>query len=65
MLEKKRTLKSLRIDSGITAAHIAKKLGISRQSVSNKESGKCEWTGTEVQKLCAIYNVEISELKLS
>lgn len=65
MLDNKRTLKSLRVDSGITATHVAKLLGITRQTLYNKENYKSEFTGLEIQKLCEIYNVEISDLKLS
>lgn len=65
MVDSKRTLKSLRVDSGIPATHIAKLLGISRQSLYNKENYKCEFTGLEIQKLCEIYNIEIKDLKLS
>ena len=64
-MPKKLNLRTLRIDKGISATHIAKILGISRQTLSNKENGKCGWTALEVQKLCEIYDVQISQLKLA
>lgn len=64
MPDKRRSLKSLRIDKGVSAVFVAKMLGITRQTLSNKEAGKTEWLGIEVQKLCKFYNVQIEELKL-
>lgn len=59
-----RTLKEVRESKGITKKHIYSLLGISRQTLDNKESMKTQFSALEVQKLCSEYNVDILDLKL-
>lgn len=60
----KRTLKQIREDKGITRKHICNLLGISRQTLYNKETQKTKFSSLEVQKLCNTYGVDISEVRL-
>lgn len=64
MSEDKMTLKEVREAKGITKKHIYNLLGISRQSLHNKETGKAKFSALEVQKLCDEYNVQIDQVKL-
>lgn len=60
----KKTFKEIRKEKGISVAHIAKSLNKSRQTIYNKEAGTSEWNGLEVQKLCDLYGIDISAVKL-
>lgn len=61
----KRTFKEIRQSKGIKVSHICTLLGISRQSLSNKESGKTKFSALECQKLCTEYNVDILDVALN
>ena len=63
-MSNKRTLKEIRESKGITKVHICSVLGISRQTLDNKESNKTKFSALEVQKLCDEYNVSITEIAL-
>ena len=48
--------------NGDTQKSIAKAIGISQQSISNKLAGKNEWTKSEIDKICKHYNKTYEEL---
>ena len=60
-----RTLKEIRESKGIKVNYICKLLGITRQSLNNKESGKTKFSALEVQKLCREYNVDVLDVRLT
>ena len=55
-------LNGQRIECGFTQKDMAEKLKITNVSYSNKETGKSEFTATEVSTLCKILHAEASEL---
>ena len=55
-------LQAKRQSLGISGAFIARKLNLSRQSISNKESGRTEFTFTEGLKYCNSLGMDIGEL---
>lgn len=59
-----RTLKEIRKAKGISAKFVYNLLGISRQTLYNKETGKTKFSALETQKLCNLFGVDISEVKL-
>lgn len=48
--------------NGDTQKSIAKAIGISQQSISNKLAGKSEWTKSEIDNICKHYNKTYEEL---
>lgn len=60
-----RTFMEIRESKGIRASHIWNLLGISRQSLYNKENGITKFSALECQKLCREYKVDILDVKLS
>ena len=60
----KKTLKEYREEKGMKQRFVADFLGITRQSMSNKESGKSKFSALEVQKLCNLFGVDISAVAL-
>ena len=60
----KRTIKSIRIDLGLTQEEMAKTLNISTTSYLLKENGKREFTASEFTKICEIANVPSTEVVL-
>ena len=58
------TFKQIRQLKGIKSGFVSVKLGISRQALFNKESGKTKFTALEAQKLCDLYGVSIADVKL-
>ena len=63
-MESKKSPKEIRESKGITKKYIYNLLGISRQSLDNKESGKTKFSALEIQKLCDAYNVSVTEIRL-
>lgn len=53
-------LKSLRIEKGYTQHYVAEKLGVTRTTIYNYETGKRSPHLNELQKLAAIYSVDLS-----
>ena len=43
--------------SGLKRTYVAKKLGLSYQGYLNKESGKSEFTQSEIQDLCNLLSI--------
>ena len=43
--------------SGLKRTYVAKKLGLSYQGYLNKESGKSEFTQSEIQDLCDLLSI--------
>lgn len=54
------TLKQLRMLKGITIREMGKKMGISFQTYQHKESGNVKFYNNEINKLCEIFNLDIS-----
>lgn len=55
------SLKALRVNAKFSQEKIADRMGVSRATVANWESGKTKIPGEELLKLCEIYGV--SEVK--
>ena len=53
-------LKGLRAEHNYTQKDMAEKLGLTPQSFYQKETGKREFTASEVFELCKIFNVQPS-----
>ncbi len=49
-------------EKGLKKQYIAKELGMTAQTFSNKKSGKSDWTLTEVGKLVNVLDCDFSEL---
>lgn len=60
----KKTLKEYREEKGLKQKFVSDYLGITRQSMSNKETGKSKYSALEVQKLCNLFGVDISAVAL-
>ena len=58
-----KTFKEWRKDKGITAIFIAKKLGISTQSLYNKEEGKSGFSWTEGRAYCKLLGISDEQVK--
>lgn len=54
------TLKQLRTLKGLTVRDMGAKMGISFQKYQHKESGKVKFYNNEINKLCEIFNLDIS-----
>ena len=50
--------------SGYKLRFIAKKIGMSYQSLLNKMSNKSDFRATEIQALCSLLNISVSERDL-
>lgn len=61
----KKTLKEYRMEKGLKQKFVSEFLGITRQAMSNKESGRAKYSALEVQKLCNLYGVDISAVALT
>lgn len=59
------SLKAARINAGLTQEDAAKKIGVSKQSLSNWECGRNTPKATELMGLCEIYGVPAEMLSLS
>ena len=55
-------LKNLRVKSGFTQRQIAEKLNVTRQTISSYESGRTQPDVEMIEKLAAIYRVDISDI---
>ncbi|MDD6268414.1 MAG: helix-turn-helix transcriptional regulator [Clostridium sp.] len=52
------SLAAARVNAGLTQADVAEKMGVSRQTVINWESGKISTLGIpEMKMLCEIYSI--------
>lgn len=60
----KKTLKEIREEKGLKQNYVADYLGITRQSLSNKETEKAKFGALEVQKLCVLYDTDIKDILL-
>ena len=60
----KRTLKSIRLDLGLTQDQMAKKLGISKISWMHKESYETKLSAVELMKIVNLSGVEASSIKI-
>lgn len=51
-------LKSILFEQGISQKNLAKEIGISEHSMSDKMHGRIDFTYTEVYKLCRVLDIE-------
>lgn len=58
-----KTLKDLRKSKGIMAGYVAERLGISRPTLTAKESLKSAVSVLEAQMLSTIYDTDIDEIE--
>ena len=56
------TLKQLRLDRGMTQEQVAERVGLTRQAVSSYESGRTLPGVDILQRLAAIYEVELTDI---
>lgn len=54
-------LKSKIDESGYKQIYIAKQLGISNQCLSGKIKNKTEFTGSQIQALCILLNIDVQQ----
>ena len=59
------TIKSARVNAGLTQLQAAKKLGISKYTLSAWEQGKRYPRLDDMLKLCKLYGVEFSDILIS
>lgn len=57
------TLKSARVNKGLTQAQAAKEIGITADTLSNYERGKSYPDVPIIKKIEAVYGVSYSEIK--
>lgn len=62
-LEKKYTLKAIRVNSGLSQTEAAKKLGISQQTLSSWENGTTFPLVPDVYKIEELYKTPFAEIK--
>ncbi len=60
-----KSLKDIRIESGMRQKDVSDKLGISVANYSKKENGTVKVSITEIKKLCEIFNKEQQEIFLA
>lgn len=53
----KLSVKSIRINAGLTQEDVANELGISVRSYSDKENGKSRWLWDEILLICRLCNI--------
>jgi transcriptional regulator with XRE-family HTH domain len=58
-----KTIKTLRVEKGISQSEIAEKLGMTRTTYINVEQGKRELTLGEFEKLSGVLGVSLEEIK--
>lgn len=58
------TFREIRKSKGMSVNFVAGYLNILPQSLSQRELGQVDFTGAEVQKLCILYNVLITDVQL-
>lgn len=58
------TLKAARVNAGLRQTDAAKELGVSADTIGNWEKGKTTMDGKKLQRLCALYNVDIGDIIL-
>lgn len=59
----KRTLRGLRVDSGLTRKQVADALGVSEATWINYETGKSLPNAITVVKLVKLFNVQLDDIK--
>lgn len=63
-MKAKKTFRELRNSHGFTSSYVAQKLHITDFSLLAKERGDRSFTAKEVQELCKLYSVNISDIKI-
>ena len=59
------TLKQIRVLRGMKQKTVAEYLGVTRETVSNWESGRCACSINDFKKLCDLYEVSMDDISLS
>ena len=57
-------LAEVRTNAGVSQEKLAKKIGLSRTSISNYEKGTCEPTSEIVSKICLVLNVKKDDIEI-
>lgn len=60
----KNLLKSMYIAKGLTQSVLARKLGISVQSLSAKINNNVEFRSSEIAKLCDLLNIDSKDMSI-
>lgn len=63
-MEYRVSLKAARINADLLQSDVAKRLGVSKESVANWERGKTAPRSTTLVRLCQMYNVPINAIIL-
>ena len=58
------TLKQIRVLRGMKQKTVAEYLGVTRETVSNWQSGRCVCSMTNFKKLCDLYEVSMDDISL-
>lgn len=56
------SLRSARVNAGLTQSQVAEKLAVDRTTVVNWESGKTSPTLDNAQRMCRLYGISIADL---
>lgn len=62
-MAKKRNLKQLRKDAGLTQEQAASKLGVSHDTIGRWESGSTIPSATQAALICQTYGVQFQDVK--
>ena len=58
-------LKQIRVLRGMKQKTVAEYLGVTRETVSNWESGRCACSINDFKKLCDLYEVSMDDISLT
>ena len=59
------TLKQIRVLRGMKQKTVAEYLGVTKDTVSNWENGRCACSIANFKKLCDLYEVSMDDISLS
>lgn len=65
MSKRKKTVKQLLDERGMTTTQLAKKLKMSEPMILNRLDGYRKWKVEEIAKLCAVLGVELTDIKFT
>ena len=61
---RKKSVKQLMEERGMTTTQLAKKLKMSESMILNRLDGYRKWNVEDVAKLCIAFGIEVKEIKL-
>lgn len=58
------SLKGARVEAGLTQKQAGSAIGVTKETVSNWERGITSPTAVQLERLCRVYGVELSDIYL-